>query len=271
VGVCSDLNDVEIPDSGYSRQKVEAVVGNCYVTRSEQPECDYILFKVTKLDGSEVQLDWLLDSERTDTDGSDDDSTDDTDDDSTDDDSTDDTDDDSTDDTDDDSTDDTDDDSTDDTDDEPTQEDLALGFGDLGLWTTTFGSLSSSPVCTEGTAAASVPASGYGNLESIPLDVGAFSHVSVDVFLPPDQANPWWYGYAELVVTAPSVGLYDAYVGQASFAGLPLGTYSTVTFDLPPDIATPLSSGASDVRLRVILNVPYNQAAPYLLDNIVLY
>ncbi len=126
-------------------------------------------------------------------------------------------------------------------------------------------------MCTEGSAAASVPATGYGNLESIPLDVGAFSHVSVDVLLPLDQANPWWYGYAELVVTAPSVGLYDAYVGQVSFAGLPLDTYSTLTFDLPLHIATPLSNGASDVRLRIILNVPYNQVAPYLLDNIVLH
>jgi hypothetical protein len=139
------------------------------------------------------------------------------------------------------------------------------------LWTTSFDDLSSSDVSSEGEGAVGALAQGWGTLQSVPLSLPAFSSISFDVLLSTEQANPYWLGYAEVVLHAPSAGIYDQYVGQANFAGLTLGEYQTLTISLPPWVAPAFAGPTEGVSIRIVLNVPYNAPDAVLLDNRVLY
>jgi hypothetical protein len=118
---------------------------------------------------------------------------------------------------------------------------------------------------SEGVHAASVVPNGWTEVRSVALSsLGSVkSSVSYDILVP--QAPSW--GETRMIVTIPSLGFYWQELGSQSLVGLPVGTFRTVTFPLPPSLGVALAGSYSDLQLRIIINAPAF-ASPYLLDRI---
>jgi hypothetical protein len=146
-----------------------------------------------------------------------------------------------------------------------------LGLEAPADWTVENGTIvGSSTVRTQGNGSLAVQAHGYTVVRSRLLGpLGAVSpNVSVDVRLPPEQPNPAWLGAFQVFVTAPSIGLNNAYVGEHELTGLSLETFHTLTFALPSDIQTALDGSYFDLSVSLVLNVPTDATGTYLVDNV---
>jgi hypothetical protein len=123
---------------------------------------------------------------------------------------------------------------------------------------------------TQGASSLEVAPHGYATLVSTAQsslgDVGPL--VLLDILLPTQQTNPFWYGAVQMFVSAPSLGIYNAYLGQVELTGLPLNKWQTIAFQLTPTMAAQLSGTYSDLTFTIALNVPDSQTASYLLDNL---
>jgi hypothetical protein len=104
----------------------------------------------------------------------------------------------------------------------------------------------------------------------LPPPVSIGSTVSIDLLLPTNQANPFWFGAMQMFVSCPSCNLFNAYLGQVELTGLPTGAYQTLRFAVPAGVAASVSSQAKDFTVTVVLNVPSNSTGSYLLDHLVL-
>lgn len=91
--------------------------------------------------------------------------------------------------------------------------------------------------------------------------------VGFDLLLPTQQPNPWWYGTVALYLDAPSVGLYNRWIGLQDLTGLALDTFHRVELQLPEDVMTALQGPYSDLRIKVVLNVP-SGTGTYLIDRL---
>jgi hypothetical protein len=116
-----------------------------------------------------------------------------------------------------------------------------------------------------------VAARNYVALRSVKLstlgaDMG--DTASWDIKLPTQQSNPDWYGATQLYAEIPSLGLYNAYIGQVELTGLPLGKWQTVSLQIPSNILDKLRGQYTDLVITVVLNVPYDAPGAYLLDNL---
>jgi hypothetical protein len=149
-----------------------------------------------------------------------------------------------------------------------------LGFESTGDWSVVQGTASSfgpSTDKTEGASSISVGARGYVVIRShaigaLGADAGGVAYL--DLKLPAQQSNPWWYGATQVYVEIPSQGLYNAFVGQVELTGLPLNQWQTVSFKIPDEILPKLRAQYSDLVLSVVLNVPNEAAGDYLVDNL---
>lgn len=114
-------------------------------------------------------------------------------------------------------------------------------------------------------------ANGYTPIASTPLST--LSQVSpilaVDVMLPSQQANPWWYGSAQIYLNGPSIGIYSVFLGQTELTGKPLNQWVTLTFPLTNDlVARLLRPGYTDLTITFVLNVAVPTTGSYLVDNL---
>src|SRR6187397_3035181 len=87
-----------------------------------------------------------------------------------------------------------------------------LGFEDPSAWHVTPGSIASAatdPTATEGAASLAVHPSGFAVLTSQPFPVlsAITGPVSYDLFVPSEQANPYWFGATQLYANCPSRGV----------------------------------------------------------------
>src|SRR6187402_1442708 len=98
-----------------------------------------------------------------------------------------------------------------------------LGFESTQGWSPSAGTVATTSVHSQGSAALSVSASGYTELTSAPLST--LSDVS-------------------------SRGLYSAYVGQASVQGLPANAFSRLDLAVPAQVQQVLSGSYSDLRFK---------------------
>ena len=123
---------------------------------------------------------------------------------------------------------------------------------------------------TQGTKALEVTAQNYVPFDSVQMGslgtVGPL--VLLDILLPTQQPNPSWFGSVQIFVNAPSVGINNAFLGQAELTGLPLATWQTLAFQLTADQVTRLSGSYRDLTFRIALNVPFNETGHYLVDNL---
>jgi hypothetical protein len=147
-----------------------------------------------------------------------------------------------------------------------------LGFEDVTKWSSPQAQLSvaSSPV-TNGSSSLKVNSPpGWTEIQSVPFSSAGLgaptARVRLDLWIPPNQPNPFWVGQLQMVVSAPSAGVYSAYVGQAELTGLPHSTFSTIELTLPSQVAAVINSVHADVSIKIVLNVN-NGSGPYYLDN----
>jgi hypothetical protein len=148
--------------------------------------------------------------------------------------------------------------------------DVVSGFESLFAWSATPSSVTRALTTdhVEGTNALSVSnLSGYTALVSDVTRAPASldSIVTLRIKPPAGHTQAAWKGHVQLSVDSPSRGLHSAYIGQADLNALSAGSFGTLSFDLPSNIRTALSTGSvSDVRYTLALNVPLS--GPYLLD-----
>lgn len=140
---------------------------------------------------------------------------------------------------------------------------IQSGPGTLAVWTT----------ASQGSRALAVASHGYVPVQSAALSslgsrLGEGIHY--DIMLPAQlrQVSPYWYGTTQLFLNSPSMGLYNAFLGQLELTSLSVGTWTTLTFTLPVDIRAKLNESYTDLRATIVINAPYNATQPYLLDNL---
>ncbi len=153
-----------------------------------------------------------------------------------------------------------------------------LGFENAGHWAHSSGGKSLSTQRTQGGFALALASPiNYTTIVSGDLtsngpelsgiEVG--TSFLIDLLLPVVQPNQWWFGAMQMFVSAPSRGVYNQYLGQVELTGAPLGVFKTWQFTFPDFVVQKLKEGPyNDLRLTVVLNVPYAGTGTYLLDNL---
>jgi hypothetical protein len=87
-------------------------------------------------------------------------------------------------------------------------------------------------------------------------DWPAISHqLAFDVKIPNPPANPYWWGSARLQVNIPSAGLNNAWIGEKHLTGtLVPGQWTTLVFDLPPNVYQALAADHPNAQFYISLN-----------------
>jgi len=142
------------------------------------------------------------------------------------------------------------------------------GFETLGNWSRSAGTVALSSQHTEGNSSLALSGFTSSQLVSVPTTIGPIRNVvSVDVQIPLQQPNPWYYGTLQLFLSAPSKGVFNQYIGQKDLKQLTPGQFARVDFSVPSAILTQLASGASDLSVTLSTSVPAG-AGTYLFDNL---
>ena len=80
--------------------------------------------------------------------------------------------------------------------------------------------------------------------------------------------NPSWVGTIEVLISIPSAGISNQWVGNVVLNSLTRGAFNVITFpSLAAATVTALNAAPSDVKLQFNLNVTAN-SGPYYLDNV---
>lgn len=157
----------------------------------------------------------------------------------------------------------------------------ATAFDSPSLWHVTQGSVSALQATTQRTsgsaALAVVQPSGYTRIESSALastsaglaGLATGAKVAVDINIPSQQANPYWYGAVQMYFSCPSHNIYNGYLGQVELTGKRTGVYQTIRFAIPDYVASAIAGTTfSDLTVGIVINVPQNSPGTYLLDNL---
>jgi hypothetical protein len=125
---------------------------------------------------------------------------------------------------------------------------------------------------TTGNSALAVQSPGYAEVVSRGFSTAELSKVtnslSVDVFVPTTQPNPYWRGTLQLYATCPASGVYNRYLGQKDLLPLFTGEFNTLTFPpLPSDVVSALTKANAACSVKLALNVAAG-SGEYVLDNL---
>jgi hypothetical protein len=136
------------------------------------------------------------------------------------------------------------------------------------------GSLSASNLYTHGAASLAVPSGGYYPVTSRPFSTselsGVTSKLSIDVYVPKQSPDPFWYGAVGLLLTC---GPYNnAWLGQAELRHPFYEEFNTLNFTLSDGVRN-LLRGDSGVQngCRIQVSVNTGFAGGVLLDNMGFY
>ena len=151
-----------------------------------------------------------------------------------------------------------------------------LGFENAADWSTTTSgaTLALSNTHNQGSFSLAVHPSnsnGWTPLFSVPLATlsAVGNTAAIDVMLPMQQANPYWFGAVQMYINCPSHNIYSAYLAQVELTGKSLGVWNTLTFPLTgSEVSSLLASGYSDLTFEVVLNVAVPTTGTYLFDNL---
>ncbi len=156
-----------------------------------------------------------------------------------------------------------------------------MGFESPSYWQVTQGSvraLQSSAQRTSGAAAlAVVGPSGYARIDSTALSstspalagLATGAKAAIDINIPAQQANPYWFGAVQMYVNSPSRNIYNGYLGQVELTGMRTGSYQTIRFAFPDYVVSALTGASfADLTFGIVINVPQNSPGTYLLDNL---
>jgi YD repeat-containing protein len=149
---------------------------------------------------------------------------------------------------------------------------VVLGFEALGQWSFSVGGavVGLNANHTQGSHSLEVAVQNYQPLVSAKMaSLGSVAPlVLLDILLPTQQGNPFWFGSVQMYVNAPSIGINNAFLGQAELTSLPLATWQTLAFQLTSAQVVALSGSYADLTFTIAMNVPVNEAGHYLLDNL---
>jgi len=149
-----------------------------------------------------------------------------------------------------------------------------LGFEDPAAWSVVEGQIpapTANAAHTEGESSLAVQASGSVMLASPAMSVSSAltGAISYDLFLPPEQPDPFWFGATRLYLSCPSRGIVDALAGEADLTALGTSQFNTVAFTISdPATLGALAQGCADLSFYIALDVPSDQTGTYLLDNL---
>jgi hypothetical protein len=83
------------------------------------------------------------------------------------------------------------------------------------------------------------------------------STVALEVFVPLEDPNPWWWGSLQMQVHVPGADLNSAWVGEFVFTNaVTRGQWNPVTFTLPSAVLAALEGDFANARFQFNLNVP---------------
>jgi hypothetical protein len=149
--------------------------------------------------------------------------------------------------------------------------DRLFGFEDVQSWTSSQAALSlvTTPL-TQGCGALGITGQGYMPITGASFPTSGLSvtpAMSVDLFVPSSQPNPFWTGALQAYLSCPSGGVSNQYIGQVELTSKPENAFSTLRFPLPSGVSNTLNRGLSDCFFSFALNVnPTNRT--WILDNL---
>jgi hypothetical protein len=124
---------------------------------------------------------------------------------------------------------------------------------------------------TEGSFALQVGSSGFREIFSAVFNTdilqGITSKLALDVYLPVGPSNPFWLGAVQLYANCPSANIYHSYQGEIELTGKPSGAFSTVTFNLTPQVVAAMKGQHGDFSLSIAVNAA-PAAQSFVLDNL---
>ena len=80
---------------------------------------------------------------------------------------------------------------------------------------------------------------------------GVTSTLKLDVYVPPGQPNPYWFGAVQLFASCPSAAMNNAYLGQVELTGKPTGAFSALSYTVPSTVQTTLLGAHNDCFFSV--------------------
>ncbi|WP_308604714.1 PLAT/LH2 domain-containing protein [uncultured Fibrobacter sp.] len=148
-----------------------------------------------------------------------------------------------------------------------------MTFDDVeNSWTSGNASLSLDSAVKYGNVGYSLKIHGSGYMPIISpvfntYELGAFSDtLLLDVWIPENQANPYWWGDVQMSVNIPAAGVYNAWIGQKPLTDLHPG-WNTLAFALNSTIYSAFAGDYPNATISVILNVNEN-TDDFRIDNL---
>jgi hypothetical protein len=146
-----------------------------------------------------------------------------------------------------------------------------FGFEDRASWTSTNAKLSlfGTPL-TQGCGALGVSGKGYMTFTGNDFSTAGLTvkpGLSVDLFVPSSQPNPYWQGDLQLFLSCPSGNVFNQYIGLIGLTNIPQNKYSTLRFSLPGLAQTTLKRSLKDCAFTFALNVNQTNST-WLVDNL---
>jgi hypothetical protein len=134
-----------------------------------------------------------------------------------------------------------------------------FGFEEVQLFSSVNAALSlvTTPL-RQGCGALGVRGQGFMPIVGAPFSTRGLTTnaaLSVDLFIPSGQPNPFWTGGLQAHLSCPSGAVFNQYIGQVELTGKPLNQYSTLRFPLPSAVRTTLARPLDDCSFTLSLNV----------------
>lgn len=153
---------------------------------------------------------------------------------------------------------------------QPEAEDALRGFESAQQWSSDNADLTlNTAYATDGEASLDVAGSGYMVVVGSDMPVSNFAdkdEITVDVFIPEEQPNPYWVGAVQTFLTCSSGELQNRFVGQTELTNLPRGQFNTAVHPISSEIQDEIPAQGS-CRVDIALNV--NQTStPFSLDRL---
>jgi hypothetical protein len=149
--------------------------------------------------------------------------------------------------------------------------DRLFGFEDPQSWSSPNPSLSlvTSPV-TQGCGGLGVAGQNFIQITGAPFTTSGLTvkpGLSVDLFIPNNQPNPSFIGNLQVLLSCPSGGVNNQFIGQVALTGKPLNQFSTLRFALPSQTINTLQRALNDCFFSWGLNVNQTNRT-WIMDNL---
>jgi hypothetical protein len=145
--------------------------------------------------------------------------------------------------------------------------DDVLGFDDPAKWSVLQGSptLELGSLHTQGVAALLVRGEHFVRLASVPMSTeqirGRFpvpnpGSMLYDLYIPSPPPNVHWIGNTQLLVSCPSAGIQQRFIGQQRLTELTSGAWNTISFSIPKKVLDALNGDHDDFSIEIVINSP---------------